>query len=669
MKHQLKITLLLCLLSAAAFAQKYKLGEVTVAELEEKVHPKDPDAPAAILYSKCTNNMEYNQGKGFMLHTEVEMKIKIYTKDGYEFANEQISYYNEGGNNEKVSISKAITYNLADGKIEKTKLGNDGEFDEVENENWRRKKIMMPNVKEGSVVEYKYTIESPYEQHIPEWQFQAGIPVNHSELTTKIPEYYIFTPNFRGYYTPVVSKTKNPRSITITSKERSGTRVVSTTFSTDKIMYSEDVTTYVLESLPGLRNEKYISNIDNYTAGVEHELTMVKWPDEPVKSFSHNWEDVVKTIYENENFGGELKKTGYFEEEAKALTAALKTPEEKTAAIYNFVKSHMTWNERYGYHCRDGVKKAYKEKTGNVAEINLMLTAMLRYAGLTANPVLVSTRSNKIALFPSYTAYNYVVCAVKLGDKNVLLDATSKSAMPDVLPIRSINWAGRLIKNDGTSEAIDLTPKSVSKEVITLSAKMDNAGSLSGKARDQYFNHNAYIFRENYLTVSRESYLEKMEKSYKGLEVGEYKLTNEKDLDKPVVEDYDFTYKNAADIIGDKMYFSPMMFFTESENPFKAEKREYPIDFVFPREHKYMINITLPEGYVVESLPASGALGMEENIGSFKYTLQQQGNTIQMMVINSINYGVVPADYYDTLKSFYQKKVEKQTEKVVLKKG
>jgi hypothetical protein len=63
-----------------------------------------------------------------------------------------------------------------------------------------------------------------------------------------------------------------------------------------------------------------------------------------------------------------------------------------------YVKANVIWNN-YGYSC-DGVKTAYKKiKLGNVAS-NLMLTAMLRYAGLTANPVLVSTRSNGIALFP-----------------------------------------------------------------------------------------------------------------------------------------------------------------------------------------------------------------------------------------------------------------------------
>ncbi|MFP9097837.1 DUF3857 domain-containing protein [Flavobacterium sp. RHBU_24] len=665
----LKITAMLLLFTASVFAQKYKLGEVTVAELEEKAHPKDAAAPAAVLFSKCTNYMEYSQGKGFTLYTEVETKIKIYTKDGYDYGNKVISYYNQGSSYEKVNVSKAFTYNLVDGKAEKTKLSSDGEFDEVVNENWRTKKIMMPNVKEGSIVEYRYIIESPFESVMPDWKFQSGIPVNHSELTTKIPEYYVFSPNYRGYYAPKITQEKNSRNIILTSKERSGNRVVSTTFTTDKVVYTENVTTYVLEELPGMRNERFINNIDNYTAGIEHEISAVKWPNEPVKSFSTTWEDLVKTIYDYDDFGGEVKKTGYFEEDIKALIAPLKTPEEKTAAIFTYVRNQMSWNERYGYRCNAGVKKAYKEKTGNVAEINLMLTAMLRYAGLDANPVLVTSRSQKIALFPSYSAYNYVIASVKVDGKYILLDATSKSAMPNILPIRAINWAGRLIKKDGTSESIDLAPQALSKEVITLTAKMDNTGNLSGKARDQYQSHNAYLFRENYAGVSKESYLEKLEKRYKGLEIGEYKVSNDKDLDKPVIEEYDFTYKNASDVIGDKIYFSPMLFFMEDENPFKAEKREYPIDFIFPSEDKYMINITVPEGYVVESVPASGAVAMEDNLGSFRYTLQQQGNTIQMMVVSSITYGMVAADYYETLKGFYQKMIDKQGEKVVLKKG
>ena len=217
--------------------------------------------------------------------------------------------------------------------------------------------------------------------------------------------------------------------------------------------------------------------------------------------------------------------------------------------------------------------------------------------------------------------------------------------------------------------AIDLTPQVVSKEQISISVQLDAQGKITGKARDMYAEQNAYQFRENYLGVSKETYLEQLERSYKGIEISEYKVTNEKDLTKAVVEDYDFSHNSVADIIADKIYINPMLFLVQAENPFKEEKREYPIDFVFPHQDKYMISITLPEGYVIESLPQSLSLSMEQNIGSFKYILANTGRFIQASVTLDINYANIAPEYYATLKDFFQKVIEKQNEKIVLKKA
>ncbi|MES2487889.1 MAG: DUF3857 domain-containing protein [Bacteroidota bacterium] len=668
----MKLIKLLVVFLATGFgasAQEYELGEVTKAELEEKQHPTDPSAPAAILYSKGQSYMIYSDNTGFMLMTEVEMKIKIYSKDGYEWANKVIPFYSSDGDNESVDISKAITYNLVDGTIKKTKLKSDGEFTQDVNKFWKSKKIMMPDVKEGSIIEYKYSIRSPFTHVLPEWKFQEAIPVNHSEFTTKIPEYFTFSPSYRGYFSPVVTQKKNSRSIVLNSKQRTGVYVSKTTFSSEKVEYTENATTYVLDNVPAMKAEKFTNNIDNYTASIEHEISMVKYPNDMPKTYSTTWEDVAKTIYKYDSFGPELKRSGYYEDDLKALLAGITAPAEKVAIIFSYVKGRMNWNDYTGYSCNDGVKKAYNEKVGNIAEINLMLTSMLRYAGLEANPVLVSTRSNKVALFPSRTAFNYVIAAVDIEGKRLLLDATSKSAMPNVLPIRAINWIGRLIKDDGVVEVVDLTPMFISKEVITLQAQLTADGKITGKARDQYFDYNAFAYRESYLGVSKESYLEHMEGQYQGLEIGEYKVTNDKDPSKPVIEEYDFTHNAVADIIGDKIYVSPLLFFTQKENPFKQEKREYPVDFIFPHQDKYMINIILPEGYEVESLPASVSIAMEENIGTFKYGIANStGKMIQVAVTTDINIPLIPAEYYSTLKDFYQKVVEKEGEKIVLRK-
>ena len=65
---------------------------------------------------------------GFFIVTEVETKIKIYKKEGLDWANFSINAYENGSTREIVDFSKCITYNLEQGKIVKTKLKSDGEF-------------------------------------------------------------------------------------------------------------------------------------------------------------------------------------------------------------------------------------------------------------------------------------------------------------------------------------------------------------------------------------------------------------------------------------------------------------------------------------------------------------------------------------------------------------
>lgn len=395
-------------------AQKFEMGKVSIAELQEKRHPTDTAAAAAVLFEKGNVDFTYNQENGFVMITEVTARIKIYKKEGYDWATKALRYYTGDVTNESVFFSDAVTYNLVNGKIEKTKLRSDGSFDEKANKYWGQKKITMPNVKEGSVIEYRYLVKSVRFEELTQWAFQSSIPINFSEFTTHVPEYFIYNANFKGYITPKVSVEKRNKTLSYAYRANfnpNGTANLTTT--QEKLEFSETKTVYLTENLPAMKAEGYVNNIDNYTTSISHELSIIKYPNQPYKTYSSSWTSVAKSIYDYDNFGLELDKTGYFEDDLKALTTGLASIEEKISVIFNFVKTNIKWNSYYGYSCNDGVKKAYKDKTGNVAEINLMLTAMLRHAGLTANPVLVSTRSNGIALFPNRTAFNYVIAAVE----------------------------------------------------------------------------------------------------------------------------------------------------------------------------------------------------------------------------------------------------------------
>ncbi|EJL59499.1 DUF3857 domain-containing protein [Flavobacterium sp. CF136] len=655
-------------------AQEFKLGKVSVAELEQKVHPKDTSAVAAILYKKGKSSIEYNDNDGFVLITQVEARIKIYKKEGYDWANQSVVYYiGDNNSREKVEFSDVNTFNLVNGKIEKTKLKSDGIFNEEVNKYRSRKKITMPNVKEGSVLEYSYTVRTSSIGMMRDWTFQTGIPVNYSEFKTYIPEYYTFNVRQKGYIFPKATTEKRNKSLIINSKERYSTGgfgggATKTEFSQDKIDYLETQTTYIAQDLPAMKEEAYVNNIDNYISSLEQELSMIKYPNSPIKSFSSDWNSVVKTIYEYDDFGPELNKTGYFENDLKIILEGKNTDDEKILAILNHVKNSVKWNDYTGYSCENGVKKAYKEKTGNIADINLMLTAMLRYAGLTANPVLVSTRSNGIALFPNRTAFNYVIAAVETPKGNILLDATEKFSTPNVLPFRTLNWFGRLIRKDGTSEEVDLMPKKLSNDIVFINYSIDSEGKVTGKTKRQCSDYNAMITRKNVSSLKEEEYLEKLENDNNKIEISEYSRTNEKDILLPIIETYSFTGNNLCELIGGKIYVSPMLFFTNDKNPFTQEVREYPVDFGFPYSDRYNITIQIPEGFTVETLPTPTVLTMEDNLGTFKFNIAVNENTLQLSIVHQINEAIVSTEKYEMLKEYYKGMIAKETEKIVLKK-
>jgi transglutaminase-like putative cysteine protease len=651
-------------------AQEFKLGKVSIAELEQKIHPKDSSAVAAILYTKGKARIEYDLNEGFVTLTDVETRIKIYKKEGYDWANQAVWYYKMSSLTEKVSFADAYTYNLVNGKIEKTKLKTEGTFDETVNKFRAQKKITMPNVKEGSVIEYRYTIKSPSDRLIREWDFQENIPVNYSEFITYIPEYYVFNSRQKGYVFPKMSVEKKPRSITFTNKERigSGGFVVKTEYSTEKLEYVETQTAYIAKDFPAMKEEAFVNNMDNYVSSVQHELSMTKYPNSTMKMYSTDWNSVAKTIYEYDSFGPELNKTGYYEDDLKILLAGKNTPEEKIWAILNHVKSSVKWNGYTGYDCDNGVKKAYKEKTGNIGDINLMLTSMLRYAGLTANPVLVSTRENGIALFPNRNAFDYVIAAVETPNGNLLLDASDKFSTPNILPFRTLNWSGRLIRKDGSSEEVDLMPKKPSNDVVFMSYNIDPEGKVTGKTRRQCTDYNALLTRDKLDNIKEEEYLEKLENKNHKIEISEYSRTNEKEILLPTIETYSFIGNDLCELIGGKIYVSPMLFFTNDKNPFKQEIREYPVDFGFPFAEKYNITIKIPDGFAVETLPAPAVITMQDNVGSFKFNIASSGDTLQLTIAHQINEAIVTTEQYEMLKEYYKTMIAKETEKIVLKK-
>ena len=155
--------------------------------------------------------------------------------------------------------------------------------------------------------------------------------------------------------------------------------------------FTESAVTYSVKNVKAFKEEPYVNNIRNYLSSIKFELSAAEFT-KGLEKYSTDWITLAKRIYDDEDFGTELDYKSYFKKDLKLIVDKLTPEHEKINKVFSYVQSRMAWNGGETYYWRKGVKKAYEDKTGNSAEINLILTAMLKEAGLKANPVLVSTR-------------------------------------------------------------------------------------------------------------------------------------------------------------------------------------------------------------------------------------------------------------------------------------
>ncbi|MDO1499625.1 hypothetical protein Q2T40_05665 [Winogradskyella maritima] len=92
----------------------------------------------------------------------------------------------------------------------------------------------------------------------------------------------------------------------------------------------------------------------------------------------------------------------------------------------------------------------------------------------------------------------------------------------------------------------------------------------------------ALRYRDRYTGVTSEDHIKQIEKDKGDLVISTLNFENSKDTSKPVMLTYEYNSSDAIDNIGGNLYFSPLVFLTMNESPFKLDKRDYPIDFIMP---------------------------------------------------------------------------------------
>ena len=297
-----------------------------------------------------------------------------------------------------------------------------------------------------------------------------------------------------------------------------------------------------------------------------------------------------------------------------------------------------------------------------------MLTAMFRYAGLNANPVLISTKSHGIPIFPTLNGFNYVISAVEINDGILLFDAINEFGAPNILDKELLNWQGQIVREDGSSNWVPLNPRKSAMEAFMVNATLDADGGVKGSLKNQFTGNTAFENRNDFAGLGESDIAEELEDRYEQLDISDTKFENLGNPYEPLKVNFNFDSQNYVEEINGNLYVSPLLFLRMDENPFKQEERKFPVDYGYASKKRYIVSIDLPEGYKVESLPAGANVKMGDNLVAFKYLLSENNNKIQLSAEFSINRYFVSPEEYGDLKKFYQYMIDKENEKIVLSK-
>ncbi len=372
-----------------------------------------------------------------------------------------------------------------------------------------------------------------------------------------------------------------------------------------------------------------------------------------------------------ESFGGQLKKKDFFKDKLAQVTDGITDPLAKAKAIYNHMHTWFKWNNFYGIYSDNGTKKAYESHTGNVADINLSLTAFMLAAGLDAEAVMLSTRRNGLInkLFPGTSDFDYVISKVNIAGQSYLLDATEPLLPWGLLPMRCINDQGRVMSLKKPSYWIDLKASQKDQKTYTLALTLQEDGKLTGKITFISSGYAAYKKRNSIkANNSLDEYVEKLEERWPKMKIHKFNIVNVDSLEKPVYEEYEVETNAFDNLNKEKLFFNPFILDRISENPFKLAERAYPVDLGAASETRVNMQLTFPAKFEVVSKPEAIGLALPNKGGKFVMQVSDEGNVLSLYQFTQLDKSVYDASEYPYLKELFNKIVLSQKADIVLKK-
>ncbi len=638
------------------FAQKGqpKLGKIDMEDLLMKQCSYDKDAVAFKLID--WGNLYYDRGNSEMLFktiVEIRQRIKILKEEGLSYANVTIPYYTKN-NTEKISKIEAFVYNIdAAGKIEVNTINKNSTYTKKINNFYSDLIIPLPNVKVGSVIEYKYTLERQTMTNIKDWYFQHSIPTRYSEYEVSVPLIFKFS---LQQFTNDSVEIKDELLDEFLSSNQGVMKV--------KLIHKK----FIMRNLKALPNEPFMTTEKDYQQRLEFQLSQIDYGKGDIVNLQTNWGDVIKNLKTDEDFGKQLDVEIPKAEQLITSVKLLTTDEQKVQFLFTYFQKNFIWNEKESIYSFLGLKQTWDTKVGSTGDINLLFVKLLKEAGVTAFPILFSTRSNGSVnkLAPFINQFNTVLCVATINNNIVVIDATEKLFTYSLIPTKINNTYGFIVDDNVGKWILVNDSKNKYKSIVAHNGIIDENGILLGES-SVYSSGYAKLERLKKWVTNKSEFEDDYFNNKGSIVFKEQIIVNNIDDASKALEqkvNYSYTLNNS----GSYKYFTTNYFTDFTINPFLSEERVTDIDFSYLQDYQYFSNFTLSSNYVFDELPKNITMIMPDKSITFNRFAEVEDNVLNIRVTIEFKNSVYPASVYPEFKEFYKEMFEKLNEQIVIKK-
>lgn len=403
-------------------------------------------------------------------------------------------------------------------------------------------------------------------------------------------------------------------------------------------------------------------------------------PDEFEKSADTYWKKRGKALYREVD--GFIDQRSAMKDALAQIVQPDDPPETRLRKIYARVQQlrNLTFerdkteeeNDRESLKKVHDVEDLWKLGYGTADQINWLFLALVRHAGLQADPVQVSTRDLYFFLPELMNKWqlNTSVIRVIIDGQERYFDPGTPFSPFGMLPWNETKVAGRVLDHDGGYWVVTSMPSSIESRIERkASLELSEQGSLSGRLTITYSGLEALTRRlaeRNADRTERKQYLEEQVKDLVPVGI-KVELANEPDwsgASTTLVAQFRFNVQGWAMGTGNRMLMPVSLFPGELSHVVSHGMRKYPLYFEYPYQQNDYVSIRLPASMSVESLP--GHQGQDIQKLAYSLNAGLSGSVLNLDRQVTVNDVLIASTSFEQFRGFFQSLKSADEEQVVL---